>query len=196
MRRGLIVSIQEYSKATTQELAERAVQAGAVAIRTDVNINISVPVIGLKKFHLKEYYITTEIEAIDEVASWSTYTAIDCRQKNRERNKLLKYCYDNAIPTVADIENYEDYESLDCKYMLGLVATTFASIMTGKQDFELIKKLKDNVNVIAEGGIKSKSEMRLAFHNGASWVCIGTEIMDIRKKVGEFVYSISSGDLI
>jgi putative N-acetylmannosamine-6-phosphate epimerase len=191
MRRGIIVSIQEYSQGTTQELAGRAVQAGAVAIRTDRPVEINVPIIGLKKFHQKEFYITTEEAAIEEVARWAAYVAIDCRVENKERDKLLQYCLTNNIGVIHDIEKLEDFESLP--YPPCMTATTFSSMLSGKQNYELIKKLKGQTLIIAEGAIKTKEDARHAFSCGATWVCVGTEIMDIRRKVSEWVNSISGG---
>jgi putative N-acetylmannosamine-6-phosphate epimerase len=191
MRRGIIVSIQEYSQGTTQELAERAVQAGAVAIRTDRPVQINIPVIGLKKFHQKAFYITTEEAAIDEVAGWAAYVAIDCRRGNKDRDDLLRHCMENDIAFVADIETYEDFEAMPV--IPEITATTFSSMLTGRQDYELIKKLAEKTLVIAEGSIKSKEDARRAFASGAKYVCVGTEIMDIRRKVSEWVNSISGG---
>ena len=50
MKKGLIVSIQGYSQPTTQELAEKAILGGAVAIRTDMCVLIFQGGFDLKYF--------------------------------------------------------------------------------------------------------------------------------------------------
>ena len=47
--KGLIVSIQGYSRAMTEEMIVEIANAGAVAIRTDKKVNSRLPLIGLIK---------------------------------------------------------------------------------------------------------------------------------------------------
>ena len=50
--------------------------------------------------------------------------------------------------------------------------------MPNKPDFELVKKIKDNLDVftILEGKIWEKSDITLAFKNGADAVVVGSAI--------------------
>ena len=89
MDKGLIVSIQGYSKDTTQELATKCIEAKAIAIRTDIEINVDVPVIYLKKHEVlnrkDQAYITSMIEDIKEIELYmkeKDFIAIDYRIVN------------------------------------------------------------------------------------------------------------------
>lgn len=174
--KGLIVSIQGYAQPTTDELAAIAIKNGASGIRTDRQIRVNAPVIGLKKFHGKQFYITTDREAISEVAVWADYVAIDSRRGNREIDLLYSHCHVKNIDIVADIEKIEDAENI-LSMCNGLnikkpayFATTFSSC-----DTDLICQIRQicDIPVIAEGGYSSLPEITAAKQNGAVALCIG-----------------------
>jgi N-acylglucosamine-6-phosphate 2-epimerase len=171
--KGLIVSIQGYSKTTTQELARKAINHGATGIRTDQSIKVKAPIIGLKKLHGKEYYITTDKDIIHEVSKWADYVAIDSRKGNREIEWLYAHCHTSNINIVADIEKIEDVENiLNICYGLKIkkpeyFATTFSNCYIN---------LITEVPIIAEGGYSSIDSVTRAKKNGAKCVCIGTAL--------------------
>lgn len=176
---GLIVSIQNYTKSTTQELARIAIANGAVCIRTDQAIKCKVPIIGLKKLFEKEFYITTDNEAIQEVSKWADCVAVDSRRGNREIEWLYAVCHTSNINLVADIEKIEDVENVlkICENNMIKKPKYFATTFS-KCDIDLIKAIRKitDVKVIAEGGFGTLESVTMAKENGAVGVCIGAAL--------------------
>jgi N-acylglucosamine-6-phosphate 2-epimerase len=189
MDQGIIVSIQNYNKTTTQELAKKAIAGGAVAIRTDQPIKIKVPMIGLRKIPDRKYYITSEIWAIQQVMQYTKLIAIDSRSGNRNIEMLYAFCHVNQINIVADIETLEDVDSLltllDNKkiVMPKYIATTFSD-----NNIPLIKEIKKitDIPVIAEGGYAERGQIMFARQYGAHAVCIGEAISKIDNLTNKF----------
>lgn len=193
LQKGIIVSIQGYKQITIEELAENAVSAGAVAIRTDKPIRCNVPLIGLNKTHVsqpeKEAYITTDIEAIERVASWAEYVAIDYRALNKKLKELSDYCRLKKIKVVADICSYDDYLNLKEKDLhYAFIATTFSVFRSrNNPDIRLVKKLlKTEKNIIAEGNYYSRGAVAAVKELGVHNVCIGAAISDVYKLTRRF----------
>lgn len=178
---GLIVSIQGYSLNTTQELAEWAINGGAVAIRTDQPIKIKVPVIGLQKIENKEFYITSTREALIEVQKWADYIAIDSRKGNQDLSLLYAHCHVNNIKYIADIQYIDDVKNIleMCSKKKIIKPSFFAT--TFSYNGYLVKQIKEitDIPIIAEGGYNDKIMIYNARLNGASNVCIGTAISNI-----------------
>jgi len=188
IEKGLIVSIQGYSRGTTQELAEGAVQGGAVAIRTDQPISTKVPVIGLEKIPNKSYYITTSRDSIIRCMAWSNYIAIDSRRGNNDLEILLAHCHINNINVVADIRTLDDVKNLltICEEQNirkpAYIATTFDYDMSYIQKLVIIKAIKSysDIPVIAEGGYSKLDEVKGVLKLCDN-VCIGASVSDIEK---------------
>ena len=104
IEKGIIVSIQNYSKNAIKELSYYAIEAGAVAIRTNEPIVIEKPIIGLKKIKNRQFYITTDKKAILDVQKWSDFVAIDSRRGNPDLDFLYGFCHINEIKIVADVK--------------------------------------------------------------------------------------------
>lgn len=194
MEKGLIVSIQGYSRDTTQELADKIISCGIVGIRTDKNIVINKPIIALQKLEEKKYYITTDILAINQCL-YGQYIAIDSRRGNQDINLLYAYCQLHGIKIVADIECMKDFDNIlemhnvGCYRLPDYFATTFSFLKTGYPDFEMIKKIKkmQGIKVIAEGKYKTYEDVKKAYDYGADNVCIGSEISDVKYLTNKFI---------
>lgn len=190
MDQGIIVSVQTYNKTTTQELAKRAIEGGAVAIRTDQPIKVKCDIIGLRKIPERRFYITSELWAVKEVMQWTNLIAIDSRKGNMELEILYAFCHINNIDIVADVANIEDVKSLlsmlnSKKIMMpAYIATTFSNCNVG-----LIKEIKQitTIPVIAEGGYHRHLEIQNAKRLGAHAVCIGEAISKIDCLTNKFV---------
>jgi N-acylglucosamine-6-phosphate 2-epimerase len=192
MKPGLIVSIQGYSLTTAQELAEHALDGGAVGIRADQPIRVRVPVIGLVKIPDEEYYITPYYENVMAIAEWADIVAIDCRKGNPELMPLLKRVTKHDVIFLADIQTIHDYTNLITHEIYpDYVATTFSFMnrYDGKIDIELLKHLVKirKTGIIAEGGITTPYEINDIRSQGVTNYCIGGEISKIREKT--FYYS-------
>lgn len=195
LKRGIIISIQGYQRGTTNELASEAVRAGAIALRTDKPIKLQegierVPVIGLHKLHVrspsKEPYITATVEALEQVAAWADYVAIDCRELNAERAALLQWCSERKVKVVADVETMKDVYTLmeSGGAAVDYIATTFSVFHKNhRPDLELVVALAANgiKNVIAEGNYSSRVDVRQALQSGAHAVCIGSAVSNVYK---------------
>lgn len=193
MQRGIIASIQGYKQVTIEEMAENAISAGAVAIRTDKPIRVNVPLIGLNKIHVnqpeKEAYITPEPELIDRVASWANFVAIDYRALNPKLKELSDFCRKRKIKVIADIGTYEDFLNIkenDLYY--NFIATTFSVFhVRFNPDLRLLKKLiKIEKNIIAEGNYHTRQAVALAKEIGVHNICIGAAISDVYKLTRRF----------
>jgi len=194
LKPGLIVSIQQLSKSTTEELTAEAASAGAVAVRTDKPINSRVPIIGLKKLSVenrsKEIYITPEIKYINSVKNWAYIVAIDYRRLNKNLSDISEFCKKNNLIVIADIETIEDYENIiENDFYHSFISTTFSVFhMNHFPDIELIKKLRelDCKNIIAEGNYQTRSQVQEAYNAGARNVCIGSAISNVYKLTRKF----------
>lgn len=191
IKSGLIVSIQKYTLQTTQELAEHAILAGAVAIRADQPIDVSVPIIGLVKIPDAEYYITTDIELIHNVAEWADYVGIDCRKGNPDLLHFLKKVQRREIPFVADIQTMDDYNNLiDNDIHPDYIATTFSMWNTNDvPDIEMLRILCNvsKTPIIAEGGYTDRYYIEHAIAAGAHCICVGKAISKIYEKTKDYV---------
>lgn len=188
--RGIIVSIQGYTKEAAEELAFFAIEGGAVAIRTDQPIKCEKTLIGLEKIMDMEYYITTTKEAIDHVHEWTNLIAIDSRRGNPDLEVLYSYCHMENINIVADIQDAKDAENIlkmcEKKKLVKprFFATTF-SLFSMQKIMPDVKAIWDTTNmsdipVIAEGGYSDYKQVMTAQALGAYAICIGSEISDIR----------------
>ena len=194
IKSGIIVSIQGYSQETTQELAIHAVDGGAVAIRTDHEIKVSVPVIGLKKNNQK-YYITTNRTDLIAVSKWSDYVAIDSRKGNPDLELLYSHCHLSCIPIVADVETIEDVKNIIvmCNerniIKPNYFATTFNFNLSQLEKKNNIEKIQDitDIPIIAEGGYTNETGILLAKLSKVNNICIGTAISDIKKNTQRFM---------
>lgn len=196
LQKGLIVSIQGYTKETTEELAKDAANAGAVAIRTDKEIECRLPLIGLSKKRRvdirTEPYITSDIESVKKVSKWADYVAIDYRTLNKNIDAISEYTHDKRIKVLADIETIEDYENLvDQCYHYDYVTTTFTVFHSRYEpDLEIIKKIvytNSEEDIIAEGNFHKMKDVVDAFEAGAKNVCIGSAIANIFKLTKKYV---------
>lgn len=190
INKGIIVSIQGYSKITTEELAKEAINAGATAIKTDkeISTNSNIPIVGCHKIKVehpeKQAYLTPTIELIEEVKKWSDYVSIDYRRCNKDLKKISDYCKEHKIKVIADIQNIEDYRHIK-KNMLHYtyIATTF-SVFSKKfyPDVALAKELmKEEKHLIAEGNFKTRAEVKDMFNSGVNLICIGGAISNVYK---------------
>jgi putative N-acetylmannosamine-6-phosphate epimerase len=194
LKPGIIVSIQQLSRNTIEELAREAISGGAVAIRTDKPINCKIPVIGLKKISVQnrseDIYITPTLKDVRKVKDWAYLIAIDYRRINQDLKEISDFCRENNLCVVADIETVEDYENiLENDYYYTFIATTFSIFhMNHTPDIELIRQLKqlDCKNIIAEGNYQTRKQVLEAYAAGANNVCIGSAISNVYKQTRKY----------
>lgn len=192
MNKGIIVSIQGYNTITTETLAREAVNACAVAIRTDKPITIDIPVIGLQKIKVgntsREAYITPTVEEVEKISKWADIVAIDYRRCNKNLKEISDYCRSAGIKVVSDIMCFEDYENIkENSYHFDYIATTLSVLSPGNRRYYPDKRLVKSLvadgcrNVIAEGNYDYRKDVREVFNAGVHAVCIGTAISNIYK---------------
>jgi putative N-acetylmannosamine-6-phosphate epimerase len=198
LKRGIIVSIQGYSRETTRELALEAISAGAIAIRTDKPIKIAmdkkVPLIGLSKIKVndkeKQAYITPTIKMVEDVALWADFVAVDCRQLNADLRDVVDYCHANRVAMVADIGAWADYEALKTSGADFAYLTTALSVFRRRHwpDTRLALRLakEEPGKIIAEGNYRSRSDVEAVLKAGVHAVCIGNAISNVYKLTRRF----------
>lgn len=168
--------------------------AGYRDIKNIKNLYPDCVVIGITKpdkipSNYKELvYITPNISDCKKVIeAGADIVALDGTMRKRPNNEtlkdLLKYIKENNKLAMADIATYEEAKNA---YELGfdIVSTTLSGYTIETQnkpntpDFELVKKIKENLNVftVLEGKIWEKNEAKMAFDFGADAVVIGSAI--------------------
>ena len=194
--KGIIISIQGYSKHTTEELAMEAISGGAIAIRCDKEISCNIPIIGLHKIKvdklIENAYITPDIENIEKVKDWSDYIAIDYRRLNKNLDNINEYIIENKLKVIADISSIKDYRNiLEKKYQYSYIATSLSVFKNGFfpdiQILAQILKINNEENIIAEGNFNERNEIRIVFNMGINNVCIGSAVSNIYKLTKKYV---------
>jgi N-acylglucosamine-6-phosphate 2-epimerase len=194
IKKGIIISIQGYHYKTCSELAKEAINAGAIAIRTDKRLTLGdydtrVPIIGLHKIEVidpkKEAYITPNVENIKAVMEWCDYIAVDFRRCNKGLKEISNFAQCHKLKIIADIECIEDYENIKSNgFEYTYIATTLSVFQNlFHPDLRLIRKLKSlgEKNIIAEGNFSRRWEIKEAYKNGANSICIGSAVSNIYK---------------
>ncbi len=185
LSKGLIVSVQGYSRNTSEELIVNISNAGAVAIRTDKKVNSRLPLIGLVKNKVSDRkniaYITPTLDDVKEVEKYTKIIAIDYRNINDDVEEISGYCKEKNLIVIADIGLISDYISIkENGYYYNYVATTLSVLY--KDDFlpdiNLIHELKNHGcdKIIAEGNFTKRNQLYEAYEAGAYNVCIGSAI--------------------
>jgi len=195
LSKGLIVSVQGYSRKTTEELIIEIANAGAVAIRTDKKSNSRLPLIGLIKNKVRDRkecaYITNTLDTVKEVEKWTKYIAIDYRIINDELEEISNYCKEKRLIVIADISNIFDYMTIkENDYYYSYIATTLSVLFNEgyNPDFELIEKLNREgcKNIIAEGNFYQRNQLYTAYELGACNVCVGNAITNVFRLTRNF----------
>lgn len=200
---GIIVSIQGYSSNTTQELANNAINAGAVGIRTDKLLNINIPYIVLKKTKIEKNerltipFITPTIEDIqfyeNKIDKNRIYIAVDYRVINKNLKDISDYCRQKKIKIVADIANIGDYKNIITNnYYHDYIATTLSVLYYDNKyfpDVYFAQELYDLgcKKIIAEGNFSRREDVRKVFYYGINNICIGSAVSDIYKLTQKYV---------
>lgn len=194
IRKGIIVSIQQYGRETTEELAAEAANAGAVAIRTDKMFSCRLPLIGLKKEKVKyrenEPYITHTLEAVKAVEAWTKIIAVDYRKINPNIKEISDYAKNRELTIIADIGDLEDYFNIvENDYYHAFITTAmtvFKKAHYPDLDFMRVLTEYDCRNIIAEGNIQTRQQVERCYKMGIDRVCIGGAISDIYKLTKKF----------
>lgn len=201
---GLIVSCQALENEPLHgsfimgKMAKAAVMGGAVGIRantpediTQIRKEVSVPVIGLLKrtYPGNDMFITPTMEEVTQVmTAFPDVLAIDATARPRPDGKTLcdlvgqiREKYPDVL-LMADISDYEEAEYAQ-KLEFDFVGTTlygYTAQTKGKAvpNFDLLEQCvqKLSVPVIAEGGIKTPSQLKKAISLGACAAVIGGAI--------------------
>lgn len=168
--------------------------AGQRDIRNIKNAFSDIIVIGITKpkqipQNYKELvYITPTLEDCKKVIeSGADIVALDgtmrIRPNDEKLEDLLKYIKSQNKLAMADVATFEEAENA---YKIGfdIVSTTLSGYTLETQnkpdvpDFELVKQIKNNLNIftILEGKIWEKNDVSLAFEAGADAVVVGSAI--------------------
>ncbi|WP_124066999.1 N-acetylmannosamine-6-phosphate 2-epimerase [Clostridium sp. E02] len=215
LKGGLIVSCQAleseplYSSYIMSRMAVAAVQGGAVGIRAnsvadilEIKKSVSVPVIGLikKEYKDSEVFITPTMEEVQKlISSGVEIIAMDGTGRLRPNGqsladfwRVVKEQYPNQL-FMADCSNYEE-GIIAAKLGFDLIGTTLRgytqdTIHIRLPDVKLVESLSKAVSepVIAEGGIMSPQQLKLAFQAGAFAAVVGTAITRPREITGYFI---------
>lgn len=215
--KGIIVSCQAdkhgplYGPQFMAEMAEAAVQGGAIGIRANgvadiayIKERVNVPIIGLNKKRYPGYipFITPTLEDALAVAySGAEVIAIDCSKHDRPDGLSLKETIESLkeqtkCKIMADIATIEE-----AKYAYESGADYLGTTLHGYTEetknfqlpgFSLMEQLVSNfpIPVIAEGGISTKEHIEKAFSIGVNWIVIGTAITSPREITKDLVTAV------
>ena len=168
--------------------------AGARDIRNIKSLYPNCVVIGITKpdkipDNYKELvYITPNISDCKRIIeAGADIVALDGTLRKRPNNEtledLLMYIKQNNKLAMADVATYDEAKNA-CELGFDIVSTTLSGYtletenMPNTPDFELVKKIKENLDIftILEGKIWEKNEAKKAFDCGADAVVIGSAI--------------------
>lgn len=190
-------------------MARAAKQAGAPAIRTSsirdvvaIKEETGLPVIGLVKIQYEGYesYITPTMREVDALAeAGADVIALDCTDRKRGDGRSVgefitevREKYSDAV-LMADISTYEEGVNA-WKLGMDLVGTTMSGYTAYSPklegpDFELVRRLKDTVDipVIGEGRIHSPEQAVEMLDAGAFAVVVGGAITRPLEIAGRFI---------
>ncbi len=210
---GLIVSCQAleheplYSSYIMGRMAYAAMLGGAVGIRCntvvdihEIKQNVDLPIIGIikKTFDNSEVYITPTMEEVDALmAEGVDIMAIDATDRIRPDGSTLteffarvKEKYPNQL-FMADCSTYEEGMYAE-KLGFDFIGTTLYGYTAETRglptpNFEMMRRLAEDLHtpLIAEGGISSPEQLKMAMDQGAHACVVGgaiTRPMDITKR--------------
>lgn len=200
---GLIVSCQAleneplHSSDIMMRMAKAALMGGAIGIRANspadcakIKQNVDLPIIAIYKkvYGNSDVYITPTIEEVKELLDVNPeIIAVDATNRTRPNGKTLreffkeiKQLYNGLI--MADISNIE--EGIEAQRIgFDIVSTTLSgytdyTLDRQKPDMELIKSLKDTLNIpiIAEGNVDLPIKVINCLAAGAWAVVVGGAI--------------------
>lgn len=213
---GVIVSCQapQGSPMSAPEmiaaLARTAELNGAVGVRIDSPQNIAavrravaVPIFGIHKVvnDGSEVYITPTLASARGIAAAGCdVIALDATARPRPGGEKLRDIHrsirsDLGRVTMADVSTVDEGVAASEDIGFDFVSTTLSGYTaasngrTAGPDFELIENLAKRIAtpIIAEGRLRSPSDVRRAFDCGAFAVVVGTAITGIDVLVKEFV---------
>lgn len=189
-------------------MAEAAELGGAVGIRADGPADIAeikkrtkLPVIGIYKTEPSPEipYITPDFEHAKAIAELGVeIIAVDATLRPRPNGvdiaELIQRIKNElGVLVMADIATFEEGVAA-AEAGADIVATTLSgyttySLLTDGPDYELIKKLKAEINVpvIAEGRFTTPQELKEGLECGAHAVVIGKAITNITFSTDKFI---------
>lgn len=204
LKRGLIVSCQAvkgevfYGLGIMHHFARAAEAGGAVGIRANyvddivaIKKEVSLPVIGIIKavYEDSDIYITPTLSEVrDLITTKCEVIALDATFRERPNGErledLVKYIRENApgIEIMADCSTFEEAKAADDMGFdyIGSTMRGYTPYTKGISipDYELLTKMSAelNANIIAEGGIWEREQLRCALECGVYAAVIGTAI--------------------
>ncbi|CUH92798.1 N-acetylmannosamine-6-phosphate 2-epimerase [Herbinix luporum] len=215
---GLIVSCQAlndeplHSSYIMSRMAYAAMLGGAVGIRantvediTEIKKLVDIPIIGIikKNYDDSDVYITPTMEEVDALVDCGVdIIAMDSTARLRPKSQSLEEFFSNVrkkYPNqlfMADCSNYDEGIQA-AKLGFDIIGTTMSGYTpytegTKLPNYELMRSLVKDCGkpVIAEGGIWSPQELKMALETGVFAAVVGTAItrpMDITRRYVEAI---------
>jgi N-acylglucosamine-6-phosphate 2-epimerase len=215
---GLIVSCQAlndeplHSSYIMSRMAYAAMLGGAVGIRantvediTEIKKLVDIPIIGIikKNYDDSDVYITPTMEEVDALVDCGVdIIAMDSTARLRPKSQSLEEIFSNVrkkYPNqlfMADCSNYDEGIQA-AKLGFDIIGTTMSGYTpytegTKLPNYELMRSLVKDCGkpVIAEGGIWSPQELKMALETGVFAAVVGTAItrpMDITRRYVEAI---------
>ncbi len=147
-------------------------------------------------------YITPTVEDCKKIIeAGADIIAFDGTKRNRPNNESLKdlinFIKKNNKVAMADVATFEEAKNA-CQLGADIVSTTLSGYTIETEnypncpDFELVKKIKENLNIftILEGKIWEKDDVKTAFKSGADAVVIGSAVTRPQLIVKRFMEAI------
>ncbi len=150
-------------------------------------IGITKPSVIPKNYKELVYITPTINDCKTVIDAGADIVAFDGTKRKRPNNETIKdlvdYIHSKNKLAMADIATFEEAKNAS-SLGVDIVSTTLSGYTTETQnnpdcpDFELVKKIKENLNVftILEGKIWEKQDVIKAFNSGADSVVIGSAV--------------------
>ncbi|MDQ6422422.1 putative N-acetylmannosamine-6-phosphate 2-epimerase [Paenibacillus sp. LHD-117] len=200
-KRGLIVSCQAleheplHGGDAMDKMARAAVEAGAIAIRTNgvedikaIKEAVGVPIIGLVKREIpgSDVFITPTLDEVKAIiAAGADVVALDVTDREGRlemAQPLIDYAHRHGVAVMADVSTYEEGLAAE-RLGADFVGTTLSgytpySKRQEEPDLELVRRLSESLRipVVAEGRIWTPEQAASAMRAGATCVVVGGAI--------------------
>lgn len=185
---GMAKSIVELGEANALRLAgERDINNIKTLYPNVIVIGITKPNIIPDNYKELVYITPTIADCAKVINAGADIVALDGTMRKRPNDEkledLVKFIKSKNKLAMADIATFEEAKNA-CKLGFDIVSTTLSGYTSetqnkpDKPDFELVKEIKENLNIftILEGKIWEKKDVIQAFKTGADAVVIGSAI--------------------
>jgi indole-3-glycerol phosphate synthase len=177
--------------------------ASAVSVLTDKtffkgNINFLKEIAAFKEIPLlRKDFIIDEYQVLEAKANGADFILLICEALSKSQIKdLTQAAMETGMEVLLELHGAEQIEKIDFNLngLIGInnrnLADFSVNLDTTAILTEKIKTINENINIVSESGIKTKSDVEFLKHSGVSAILVGEHLMankDTKGKLKELV---------